>query len=264
MDEIIGVIILIASVIVGGFAVVFLQNINRGNIIKLLLSLSGGFLIAIAFIHLIPELYIHNGVEIGYYILLGFLIQLFLEYFSQGIEHGHMHTNKGTIPWTLFLSLSIHAIIEGIPLEAQFHLNDAVNGINDLACDHSHTETHAHHHHHVHSHGATPNGLLLAIVLHNIPLSIALMTMMLSSGFSKTKSWLILIAFSLMGPLGVMLGHYGAANYLIDLEKLLAVVVGMFLHISTTIIFESSENHKFNIYKLLSLIAGVVLAMFAV
>ena len=262
MNEILGIFILIASVIAGGLGVVFLENINRGNVIKLLLSLSGGFLISIAFIHLIPELYIHNGVEIGYYILLGFLIQLFLEYFSQGIEHGHMHHGKGTIPWTLFLSLSIHAIIEGIPLEAQFHLDEVINGAQELNThhDHNHSESHLHHHHH----GATPKGLLMAIVLHNIPLSIALMTMMLSSGFKKTKAWIVLIAFSLMGPLGVALGHFGAAHYLIDLELLLAIVVGMFLHISTTIIFEASEHHKFNIFKLLSLIAGVLLAILSV
>ena len=31
-----------------------------------------------------------------------------------------------------------------------------------------------------------------------------------------------------------------------DFNIILAIVVGMFLHISTTIIFETSENHKFN------------------
>jgi hypothetical protein len=45
------------------------------------------------------------------------------------------------------------------------------------------------------------------------------------------------------------------------MNLLLAIVVGMFLHISTTIIFEASENHRFNLVKLLSIIVGVTLAI---
>jgi len=90
------------------------------------------------------------------------------------------------------------------------------------------------------------------------------MTLLLSSGFSKLKSWGVLFAFSLMAPIGILFGHFGAAHFLLDLEVLLAIVVGMFLHISTTIIFESSENHKFNFVKLISLLIGVVLAIFTI
>jgi hypothetical protein len=67
-----------------------------------------------------------------------------------------------------------------------------------------------------------------------------------------------------MAPLGMLVGHYGAKNAMFNLEIILAVVVGMFLHISTTIIFESSENHKFNFIKLISLLIGVGLAVIAI
>jgi drug/metabolite transporter (DMT)-like permease len=72
MNEILGILILIASVLFGGALVTILQKVDRGQMIKLLLSLSGGFLLAIAFVHFIPEIYVHNGEQIGYYILLGF------------------------------------------------------------------------------------------------------------------------------------------------------------------------------------------------
>jgi hypothetical protein len=36
--------------------------------------------------------------------------------------------------------------------------------------------------------------------------------------------------------------------------------VGIFLHISTTILFESSENHRFNLIKFLVIILGAGLA----
>ena len=48
----------------------------------------------------------------------------------------------------------------------------------------------------------------------------------------------------------------------LDVHVVLAVVVGMFLHISTTIIFETSENHRINFLKLICILFGGVLAMF--
>jgi zinc transporter ZupT len=257
MNEFLGVLLLIISVLSGGLIVSILQNKNKQQVIKIFLALSGGFLISIAFIHFIPEIYFHHGDKMGYYILIGFFIQIVLEYFSGGIEHGHIHLKgaSGAIPWGLFISLSFHAIIEGIPLETQFH-NDSLLLIEEA------TSHHVGHDHHIHTHGKS--GLLLGIILHKLPVAIALMTLMLASGFKKTKAWLILAIFSLMSPIGVALGHLGAANYLIDLEILFAVVVGMFLHISTTIIFETSENHRFNTIKLLSLLAGVGLALLSI
>ncbi|PKR80868.1 ZIP family metal transporter [Brumimicrobium salinarum] len=248
-----GTFLLMSAVLVGGGIVVFLENINRGKVIKILLSLSGGFLLAIAFIHFIPEIYAHGTAKVGYYILLGFLVQLFLEYFSGGIEHGHIHPkdNKGTVPWSLFLALSVHSFFEGMPLEAQF-LGETIEG----------AVAHVGHHHHDHGEGV--KGLLLGIVLHKIPVAIALMTLLLASGFKKSKAWLVLFIFSLMAPLGMLVGHYGAQNSMLNLEIILAIVVGMFLHISTTIIFESTENHKFNFIKLVSLLVGVGLAVIAI
>ena len=41
-----------------------------------------------------------------------------------------------------------------------------------------------------------------------------------------------------------------------------AIVIGIFLHISTTILFESSEGHKIHLSKLLVIILGVVVAYF--
>lgn len=247
-----GTILLIGSVLIGGGVVVFLQNLNRGKLIKVLLSLSGGFLLAIAFIHFIPEIYAHGSENIGYYILLGFLIQLFLEYFSGGIEHGHIHAKdtKGTVPWSLFIALSFHSFFEGMPLAAEF-----------LGVTSEHVVEHAGHHH---GSGEGVQGLLLGIILHKIPVAIALMTLLLASGFKTSKAWLVLFVFALMAPLGMVVGHYGSKNAFFNLEIILAVVVGMFLHISTTIIFESSENHKFNFIKLVSLLLGVGLAMLAI
>lgn len=237
MEQLIVILSLIIAVVLGGLIVTHLHANNKQKFIKLMLSFSGGFLLSIAFIHFVPELYDSSTKNIGIFILLGFLIQLVLEFFSGGIEHGHVHVHKDQkMPWGLFISLSIHSFLEGIPLGNQY----------------TGQEVGLHH---------EGNSLLFGILFHQLPVAVALMTLLISTNVTKLKSWLILIAFSIMTPLGLILGLFSStAAHFIDFNMILAVVVGMFLHISTTIIFETSENHKFNILKLTSILIGCVLA----
>ncbi|WP_343634350.1 ZIP family metal transporter [Fluviicola sp.] len=242
MSEIITTIFfLILSVIVGGVLVVFLEKKNQATFIKLSLAFSGGFLLAIAFIHFLPELYAEQHTSIGVWVLVGFLVQLFLEYFSGGIEHGHIHAHANKkIPYGMLISLSIHSFIEGIPLA-----NNAV---------HEHTHEHLIGQHH--------NSLLLGIILHQLPVAIALMTLLRQSLIKSTTSWILLILFGLMTPLGLIFGKLLPMDSAIPfMDILLALVVGMFLHISTTIIFETNENHRFNLAKLTAILLGVGLSV---
>ena len=39
------------------------------------------------------------------------------------------------------------------------------------------------------------------------------------------------------------------------------VVIGIFLHISTTILFESSADHRFNLRKMIAVLLGVAIAL---
>ena len=67
-----------------------------------------------------------------------------------------------------------------------------------------------------------------------------------------------------MAPMGFSLSYLiESKQYFPDhiLHYILAVVTGTFLHISTTIIFESSENHRFNSVKLFMIILGILLAL---
>ncbi len=239
MSPIIMIFILIAVVIAGGGFVHFLQANNKSQVIKLALAFSGGFLLAIIFEHLLPELYAGRTSNIGVYILIGFLIQLIMEYFSGGIEHGHIHVHKGqAMPWTLFISLSIHSIIEGIPLG-----NDV-----DLI-----------HHLHDHDHKLS---LFWGILFHQLPVAIALMTLLLTTSLRKGVAWLVLLLFSIMTPVGLLIGLKVPMEQTgISVPVVLGIVIGMFLHISTTIIFETAENHKFNLLKLSSVIAGIAGAL---
>lgn len=235
-------IALIGSVLFGGFLVSWLNKSKNDQIIKLMLAFSGGFLLSIAFIHFIPELYEHSSFNIGAFILIGFLIQLVLEFFSGGIEHGHVHIHEGAkVPYALIIALSIHSLLEGIPLGSQ------LAGI-EIATSHHHGDD---------------NSLFLGILFHRLPVAIALMTLLVTSKINKAQAWIFLCIFAITTSVGVLIGFNASAVFEKNsFDIILAIVVGMFLHISTTIIFETSENHKFNLLKLMTIFGGCALAFF--
>ncbi|WP_223033502.1 ZIP family metal transporter [Hanstruepera marina] len=209
-----------------GFAVVLILKPQKLKHLKLLLAFSGAFLLSITVFNFLPEVYAHGHKHIGVYIMVGIMLQIVLEFFSKGAEHGHMHLDKTKtiFPWVLFISLSVHAVLEGIPLDA----------------------------HH---------NLVYGVIVHKLPVAIILATFFMQSQLSKLKIALFLILFALMTPLGVYLSDtlgFIKSYY----NEISAIVIGIFLHISTTILFESNEGHKFNLTKLLTIIAAIVLAYF--
>ncbi len=218
------------SVIIGGLLVDLLKKSTN---IKLLLSFSGGFLLTIIFTHILPESYVGMK-NTGYYILLGFFLQLILEYFSKGAEHGHTHVESKDLvnrfPIAIFISLSLHAFLEAVPMSH--------------SVDHNHIED-----------------LYWGVFLHKIPVAVALKTILEASGVSKRNGWVYLILFALMAPLGLLFGELVLMTFKISLTWLLAVAVGMFFHVSTTIIFESNEGHKINGLKLLAIMAGFAVGL---
>lgn len=62
-----------------------------------------------------------------------------------------------------------------------------------------------------------------------------------------------------MTPLGTIISDY-LPILNVYYTEITAVVIGILFHISSTIIFESSEGHKFNIAKVSMIIFGVILA----
>jgi hypothetical protein len=68
--------------------------------------------------------------------------------------------------------------------------------------------------------------------------------------------------FAAMGPLGMLLSsHSTLAAYS---RELTAIVIGIFMHISTTILFESSDLHRFNWAKVWAILVGLVLGILTV
>jgi len=88
-----------------------------------------------------------------------------------------------------------------------------------------------------------------------------LSTFFLASQLSRIKILFFLALFALMTPLGVLLSQE-TDIFKIYYSEIAALVIGIFLHISTIILFESSEGHKFNLTKLISIITAIVIAYF--
>jgi len=101
--------------------------------------------------------------------------------------------------------------------------------------------------------------LILGVVIHKIPIAILIATYLLKSKLDKSKVIVFILVFTIMTPLGSLIG--GSLNISSKIiQSVNAIVIGMFFHISTIILFESREDHNFNINKILIVISAVVLA----
>jgi zinc transporter ZupT len=207
-----------------GYAIALFLKPKKKNNLKLLLAFSGSFLLSLTVINLLPEVYKSLNASIGLYIMFGILFQIILEFFSKGAEHGHVHGHDEikNMPWSLFISLSIHAFLEGFPV--------------------------AHHH-----------DLAIGIAVHHLPIAIILTVFFVNANLNKKLIFLFMIAFAVMTPLGTLISE--TTPILQDYyTEITAVVIGILFHISSTIIFESSEGHKFNIAKISMIVLGIGLA----
>ena len=206
-----------------GSLLIYLWRPKNLQSIKLLLAFSGAFLLGTTIISLIPSVFTNGNEDISYWILAGIIIQIILEQLSKGAEHGHIHTSEKRIPLTLVTGLYLHALIEGFP---------------------------------IHRH----NDLLWAIIIHKLPIAMLLTLAIWQTKFKFFKKVIVLIGFAIMTPLGSYLNFYTPILQPYSLH-ITALVVGVLLHISTTILFESSENHNFNISKLLVIVIGLGLSI---
>jgi zinc and cadmium transporter len=230
-------LILFSAVLLSGLTIFLFKKVNP-LYLKLVLSFSGAYLFALSVLHLIPEVYSSPIKNIGIYVLAGFLLQIIIEFFSEGIEHGHIHVHKhheASFPLTIMIGLCLHSFLEGMPLAQQY---------SDTATNHS---------------------LLAGIVLHHAPVAIALMSMMIQSGTKPLTAVIFLSLFGLMAPLGAGISSNLAAGSYFDIaqyrNQVMAIVIGIFLHISTTILFETNEDHRFNYYKLIIILLGITMAV---
>ena len=225
-------VLLLSIVFLSGLSIFLFKKLSR-QFLKMLLAFSGAYLFALSVLHLIPEVYSSTVKWIGAYVLLGFFIQIILEVLSQGIEHGHIHvhTNHAHVfPLAMMIGLCVHSFLEGMPLVQTFGGR------------------------------STQNSLLFGIILHHIPVALALMSMLMQSHISKGAAVFYLFLFAMMAPLGAFTSEAISSSTMKELsgffDCIMAVVIGIFLHISTTILFENDKDHRVNYLKLGIILLG--------
>lgn len=102
------------GVIAVGGGVLFYSTSKRIDD-KLYLSFSGSYLFGLIFLHLLPEVFSGPVSQIGLYVLVGFVLQLILDFISKGIEHGHAHFEYNEFPLAVFVGLCIHSFLKACP-----------------------------------------------------------------------------------------------------------------------------------------------------
>lgn len=257
--------VLLLTPLASGLLIYAVKDFKSTNF-KLLLVFAGAYLFGITVVHILPELYRENQeVElIGLFVLIGFFLQQVLEYFSSGVEHGHIHTHhhddhshghhdhhdhkhdhhphqtsvqRKQTAIVLLTALCVHAFLEGGMLAEP---PEGMRSNYDL------------------------NAILLGIALHRAPAAFALMTVLSAQLQSRTRAIPHLIVFSLAAPVGLLLSTYFVQSEIMSSQALIflyALVSGNFLHISTTIVFESTPEHRFNAKRLAVAIVGALAAV---
>jgi zinc transporter ZupT len=188
---------------IGGSVPLFLKGF-RNSWMTLMLAFSGSFLLGITLLHLMPETFHELNEKAGLYILLGF--------------------------FPIFIGLSVHAFMEGIPL-----------GFNYQSA-------------------ATLPSIFIGVAAHKLPEAITLCSLLIITQAYKNKG-LVLLLFAAVSPISAMLAMvYGQKFYFISsiLVYIIPLVIGSFLHISTTVLYESgTRHHELSRQKVLAVILGL-------
>ena len=232
----VAIYILIVLTSLASGSLIFFFKLDDQKRLKLLLAFSGAFLMGISFIKLIPEVFEGPSRFAGLFVLVGFSIQLILELITEGAEHGHRHEHaegERVAPFLLLTGLCIHAFLEGMPI---------VKNVDP----------------------SIRRSLVIGIVLHNIPISITLISLFVHYCCTKRRAFIFLTVFALMTPLGSIVSSLipYAISASMDLfyKYVLAIVVGIFLHVATSILFETGENHKYNLQKFITVCFGLAVS----
>jgi zinc transporter ZupT len=200
------------------------------------LAFAGAYLLGITLLSLIPEVFQTFDPYKGLLVLLGFFFQIFLERYSEGIEHGHIHMHNHlknkVIPIGIVASMSLHSFTEGFPLGALW--------VNQNTSFYS---------------------LLFGIIIHEVPAAFALLSILKGIQLSNISLRNISLIYGFMALLGAAISVYLKASINEEFfDYFMAFVVGTFLHISTTILFENSEQHHFSKQKLIAVLLGIGIA----
>src|SRR5918999_3266100 len=161
--------------LVGGF-LPLLRELSQKTL-ALLLSFSAGVLLGAVFFHMLPEIGRVLADNIGWPILTGFLLIFVMERFVFVHACGELDCDIHQMGIPAFLGISLHSLLDGIALGAGLILPQLGPVV------------------------------LLAVIIHKMPDSISLSSILLSAGWHRRKVAMLALLFSLTTPVGALLSY---------------------------------------------------------
>jgi zinc and cadmium transporter len=160
--------------LVGSFLPLLRELSQRA--LALLLSFSAGVLLGAVFFHMLPEIRMLNE-NMGWPILGGFLLIFVMErfVFVHACEERECDIHQMGIP--AFLGISLHSLLDGLALGAGLMLPQLGPVV------------------------------LLAVIIHKMPDSISITSILLSAGWSRRRVAVLSLLFSLTTPVGALLAY---------------------------------------------------------
>ncbi len=219
LELIIAATIAVSLASLAGIALLFSKKEIEEKVLFLLVSLSGGTLLASAFLDLLPEslgdLPAKSALVVS---LLGILVFFVLEKLIVWHHHHHADHGKGKEKPMGYLNLvgdALHNFFDGVAISAAFIASPAL--------------------------GFTTT---LAVLLHEIPQEIGDFSLLLYSGFTRGKALLFNLGSALFAVIGALL-FYFASPVIENLSAFgLAFTAGMFIYIATADIVPELQREK--------------------
>jgi zinc and cadmium transporter len=162
--------------LLGGFLPLMRALSQRA--LALLLSFSAGVLLGAVFFHMLPETGKVLGENVGLPVLAGFLLIFVMErfVFVHACEEHDCDIHQMGLP--AFLGISLHSLLDGIALGAGLILPQ----IGPV--------------------------VLLAVIIHKMPDSMSISSILLSAGWERHKVGKLNLLFSLTTPIGALLAFF--------------------------------------------------------
>ena len=216
--------------LLGGFLPLLRRLSQRA--LALLLSFSAGVLLGAVFFHMLPEIGQVLAEAIGLPILGGFLLIFVMErfVFVHACEEYDCDIHQMGIP--AFLGISLHSLLDGIALGAGLILPQLGPVV------------------------------LLAVIIHKMPDSMSISSILLSAGWERRHVGLLSVAFSMTTPIGAVLSYlFFRALSPENVAVAIGISAGTFLAIATADILPQVHRiEQRNPWTLMFLIVGLAVS----
>lgn len=221
----------------------FFKKENNMEIIRSLVSLAAGSMLAVSFLDLLPEALEESNTEPHYIlgvtllsILLFFVFERILHWHHCHDEFHHELQHKKHFAYLNLTGDAIHNLIDGALIAGAFMLN-------------------------------TEAGIMvaLAVVLHEIPQEISDFGVLLYAGLTRTKAILFNLYVGIVAVIGAVLFYFFGSMFETAIPFMAAIAAGNFIYLATADIMPELYHEKKRINIVLHtawLIVGVIVIYF--